>query len=144
MCEQETNSGDQKLTGESGATDKAGTVLVVDDDSMMLTVTRALLEDADYRVLEARHGEAALEIFHTHGAEIDLIILDLVMPRMDGQECLDRLLEIDPEVKVLATSGYYIDDATYAKIEPKIAGFIPKPIDPALLVTLVGRILHKQ
>lgn len=142
MGEQETNSGDPQLAGEAGATDKTATVLIVDDDPAMIASTRALLEDAGYQVLVARHGEEALEVFRPDPGQIDLVILDLVMPRMGGEECLARLLEIDPEVRVLGTTGYYMDDDSYQKIEPKLKGFIPKPIDPPILVKMVERALR--
>ena len=138
MCKQETDSGNQ----EAGTGDEAATVLLVDDDPAIVASVRALLENAGYQILTARNGEEALETFTAHREDIDLIILDLVMPRMSGEECLDKLLEIDPEVKVLGTSGYYIDDNAYQKIEPKVKMFMPKPIEPAILLTLVERIVR--
>ncbi len=146
MCEQEMNqepnSGDQELAGEAGAAKKAATVLVVDDDGAVIASTRALLEEAGYQILTARHGEQALEVFQAHPEQIDLVILDLVMPRMGGEECLDRLLEIDPEVRVLGTTGYYTDDDTYKQMEPKVKGFIPKPVAPPIFLELVARALR--
>lgn len=138
MRKQETDSGNQ----EAGTGDRAATVLLVDDDPAIVASVRALLENDGYQILTARNGEEALETFTAHREDIDLIILDLVMPRMSGEECLDKLLEIDPEVKVLGISGYYIDDNAYQKIEPKVKMFMPKPIEPALLLTLVERIVR--
>ncbi len=140
MDEQEANYS-QEVGSEAGG-EKGGTVLVVDDDPAMIASTSALLEDAGYHVLTARNGEEALEVFSADSEEIDLVILDLVMPRMGGEECLERLLEIDPEVRVLATTGYYIDDDSYQEIEPKLKGFIPKPIAPPILINIVQRALR--
>lgn len=139
MGDQETNYS-QEVGSEAGG-EKGVTVLIVDDDPAMIASTSALLEDAGYQVLTARNGEEALEVFATGSEEIDLVILDLVMPRMGGEECLERLLEIDPEVRVLGTTGYYIDDDSYQEIEPKFKGFIPKPIAPPILIKMVERAL---
>ena len=138
MRKQETDSGNP----EAGTGDEAATVLLVDDDPAIVASVRALLENAGYQILTARNGEEALETFTAHREDIGLVILDLVMPRMSGEECLDKLLEIDPEVKVLGISGYYIDDNAYQKIEPKVKMFMPKPIEPAILLTLVERIVR--
>ena len=141
MCEQETNSASEELAGKAGGAEGAATVLIVDDDSAIIASTRAALEDAGYQVLPARSGQEALELFTARHQDIDLVILDLVMPRMSGEECLDKLLEIDPKVRVLGTSGYYLDDDMYRKIEAKVKVFVPKPIDPPMLLTLIKRIL---
>ena len=142
MCQKRTNKNNQEPGHEVIAANEAATVLVVDDDAAMIASTRALLEDAGYTVIVARNGEKAVEVFGAQWEDIDLVIVDLVMPRMSGEECLDRLLGIDPDVRAIGTSGYYIDDDTYAKIEPKVKAFIPKPIDFPMLLKLVERVLH--
>ncbi len=142
MTQQETNRDSQQTADEATGTNKTTTVLVVDDDAAMIASTTSWLEEAGYSVIAARNGQQAVEVFSAQGEDIDLVILDLVMPRMSGEECLDRLVEIDPDVRVIGTSGYYIDDETYSEIEPKVKAFIPKPINPPMLLKLVERILH--
>ncbi len=141
MAQQKTNDS-QEVGGEEAEGNEMATVLVVDDDAAMIASTTSWLEEAGYRVLVSRNGQQAVEVFSAQGEDIDLVILDLVMPRMSGEECLDKLVEIDSDVAVIGTSGYYIDDATYSNIEPKVKAFIPKPINPPMLLKLVERVLH--
>lgn len=82
------------------------TVLLVDDESAIRELGRAMLEFQGYRILTAASGEEALEIYARRIDEIDLIILDLNMPGMGGRRCLEELIELDPEVKVIISSGY--------------------------------------
>jgi len=129
---------------EQVSEDRATTVLIVDDDRAIRALIRTLLEKAGYTILEVASGEEALETFEGHRGEIDLIILDLVMPTMTGEVCLTKLKEMAPEARVLVTTGYSVNDETYQEISPKIEGIIPKPIRPPLLLALVERILHEE
>lgn len=129
---------------EQVSEDQTGSILIVDDDRAVRALIRVLLENAGYTVLEVASGEEAIETVAGQPGEIDLVILDLVMPTMTGETCLARLKEMTPEIRVLVTTGYSVNDETYQEISPKIEGIIPKPIRPPLLLTLVGRILHKE
>lgn len=79
------------------------TILCVDDNEQVLSVRKFLLETRGYRVLTALDGESALEIFHQGG--IDLVVCDLIMPRMDGNELVRRMKDLAPEVPALLMSG---------------------------------------
>jgi PAS domain S-box-containing protein len=84
-------------------------LLLVEDDDMVRALTRQILERAGYRVLEARDGEDAMEVFMAHAAEIELLVLDVVMPRMDGRLLYDNISELRPGVPVLFCSSYSAD-----------------------------------
>ena len=81
-------------------------LLLVEDDDMVRGLTRQMLVKAGYQVLEARDGEDAMEIFMAHAAEIQLLVLDVVMPRMDGRALYDNISELRPGVPVLFCSSY--------------------------------------
>ncbi|MBW2017598.1 MAG: PAS domain S-box protein [Deltaproteobacteria bacterium] len=103
------------------------TILLVDDEPIILEVAQDMLSHFGYRTLTASSGEQAIEIFGTQGNHIDLVILDLNMPGMGGTECLDKLLSMDPGVKVLMASGYSTDGNAENCLEKGAVGYIAKP-----------------
>ena len=106
-----------------------GTILLVDDEEMVLEVGERFLKVMGYQVLTAREGREAIEVYQKHRDTIDLVLLDIIMPNMKGGEVFDRLKEINPEVKVLLSSGYSIDDEASQILERGGSGFIQKPFD---------------
>jgi nitrogen-specific signal transduction histidine kinase/CheY-like chemotaxis protein len=84
----------------------AETILIVDDEDLLLTMGQMVLSSFGYNVLTASSGERAIELFGQHGSQIDLVITDLVMPTMSGRELMDRLKALAPQVKILCSSGY--------------------------------------
>lgn len=103
------------------------TILLVDDEKIVLTVTRELLESLGYRVHNAGTGQEAMAIYHEKKGEIALVILDMIMPEMSGGETFDRLKEINPDIHVLLSSGYSIDGEAQTIMERGCSGFIQKP-----------------
>lgn len=103
------------------------TILLVDDEKMVLDVNQKLLESIGYRVYSAGNGQEAIAIYMEKGKEIDLVILDMVMSGMSGGETFDRLHEIDSEVKVLLSSGYSVDGEARQILARGCRGFIQKP-----------------
>ncbi len=122
------------------ASSPRGTVLVVDDDETVRTVTRRILERSGFTVLLAAHGVEALQVYRTTPG-IALVILDMTMPHMDGEECFRELRHLDPTVRVLLTSGYNEQDATDRFVGKGLAGFIQKPYRPADLLSKVEEVL---
>jgi len=110
-----------------------GTVLVVDDQDVVRDVIKLSLESAGYRVLEAATPSEALTLARNAGAEVDLLVTDVVMPEMDAFELANRITHELPAVRVLYTSGY-----TDAAAE---GPFIQKPFTPAQLIEKVGAVL---
>jgi len=104
-----------------------GRILVVDDEAIIRNLAVRMLGQLGYEVVTANDGQEAVESFSAHAQEIDLVILDLVMPRMSGRDCLARLRAIDPDVRILLSSGYSPDDTITELIRKEDLGFIQKP-----------------
>jgi len=103
------------------------TLLVVDDEDMVLTVGEEILKKIGYKVFLAKSGREALEVYRKHRNEIDLIILDMIMPDISGGEVYDKVKQENSEVKVLLSSGYSIDGQASEILERGCNGFIQKP-----------------
>ncbi|MBW1677148.1 MAG: response regulator [Deltaproteobacteria bacterium] len=106
---------------------RTGTVLLVDDEEVILEVGRELLEAMGYRVLLARDGKEAIEVYEKNQDDIDIVLLDMVMPNIGGGETYDRMKEINPNIKVLLSSGYSIHGEASEILERGCNGFIQKP-----------------
>ncbi len=103
------------------------TILLVDDEQMVLEVTRELLESLGYRVYAAGNGQEAIAVYMEQRDEIDLVILDMIMPGISGGETFDRLKEINPEIRVLLSSGYSINGEAREILDRGCDGFLQKP-----------------
>ena len=103
------------------------TILVVDDEWAVLKVSRQLLKQLGYKVFIARSGKSALRIFNAVRNRIDMVLLDIIMPELNGEEICARMKETQPDVKVLLASGYSIDWQARELIENGCHGFIQKP-----------------
>ncbi len=117
-------------------------VLLVDDEEMILDVGSAMLENLGYRVLKARGGESGLEEFSAHCGEIDLVILDMIMPDLSGKDVFARMKEIDPKVRVLLSSGYSLNSQANEILESGCEGFIQKPFSLQVLSTKIRKVLR--
>ena len=104
-----------------------GTILVVDDDAAVVTVTQYMLEALGFRVLTARDGEQAVTTFRDRQDVVDLVVLDMVMPRIGGKETFERLREIDPAVPVLLSSGYSPEGHVAQVLGQGKSDFLQKP-----------------
>ncbi|MBT8341061.1 MAG: response regulator, partial [Desulfatitalea sp.] len=105
----------------------AGTILLVDDEKMVLDVNKSMLEQLGYKVLSALGGRPAIEIFDHTKELIDLVILDMVMPDMNGAAVFDHFISQRPDIKVLLSSGHSLSEQTEALIKRGCKGFIQKP-----------------
>ena len=105
----------------------AETIIIVDDEPDILDIGQNTLEQFGYTVLMARSGEEAVETYARRGREIDLVILDLGMPGMGGEKCLQELLTMNPSVKVLIASGYAATQTVQGILEVGASGFMAKP-----------------
>jgi len=119
------------------------TVLLVDDEVVIINVVKSILEGMGYNVLIARCGEDAIEVYKKNGQEIDLVLLDMSMPSMGGSETYDSLKDVNPDVKVLLTSGYSIDGQASEILERGCDGFIEKPFTINELSQKLRGILEK-
>jgi CheY-like chemotaxis protein len=112
---------------ESQLEEGSGTILIIEDEDMILEVCRTMLEKLNYRVLEARTGEEALNIVRTFDGDIDLSILDIGLPDMDGDKLYPLLKEARTDLKVIVCSGYAIDGPAQEILDAGAQGFIQKP-----------------
>jgi len=117
------------------------TILLVDDEKAVLDVTRELLITLGYQVYETGNVEEALEIYTEKKDDIDLVILDMIMPGISGGEAFNRLMEINPEVKVLLSSGYSINGQAQEILDRGCKGFIQKPFQLKELAQSVRAVL---
>lgn len=107
----------------------SGTVLLVDDEEMILDVGQAMLENLGYRVVTAMGGQAAIETLSNRRRDIDLVILDLIMPVNDGVWTFERIREIDPHMRIILSSGYAMDGKATVIMQKGCNGFIQKPFN---------------
>jgi two-component system cell cycle sensor histidine kinase/response regulator CckA len=103
------------------------TILLVDDETMVTEVNKELLESMGYRVYAVGSGQEALAVYMEKKNEIDLVILDMIMPGISGGETFNRLHEINSNVKVLLSSGYSINGQAQEILDRGCNGFIQKP-----------------
>ncbi|MBN1547381.1 MAG: response regulator, partial [Syntrophaceae bacterium] len=102
-------------------------VLIVDDEKMNIAVTTDMLEALGYRVISATSGQEAIYRYNEMKDEICVVILDMVMPGMGGEETFDTLKEINPDIKVILSSGYSLDGQAKVIMSRGCKAFIQKP-----------------
>jgi PAS domain S-box-containing protein len=117
------------------------TILLIDDEDIIIDVSREILENIGYKVFVAASGQEALNIYETKREIIDLVILDMIMPEMSGGETFDCLKEIDPGVKVILSSGYSLDGQASEILQRGCLAFIQKPFTVRNLSQKVREVL---
>ncbi len=120
--------GEEPGTGEEVAGGR-GTILLVDDEHMVLDVGAQMLEHLGYTVLQAASGSEAIRLYRKNMDTIDLVILDMIMPEMGGGKVYDRLKALNPDVRVLLSSGYSLEGEAKEILDRGCGGFIQKPFD---------------
>jgi len=132
----------QKAAG-SGSELRKGTetILLVDDEDIIIKIDRKLLKQLGYKVLIAKNGFTALKIFKARHQHIDLVLLDIIMPDMGGEKVYARMKSVKPDVKVLVSSGYSIDWQARKMLEDGCSGFIQKPFKIQQLALQIRDIL---
>ena len=116
------------------------TILLVDDEETILSLEETVLCNHGYRVITCKNGMEAIEEYESQPG-IDLVILDINMPVMNGIECLRRLVRIDPDIKVIVCSGYSVEKLVPETFEDLVITFLPKPFDIANLLNVVRNVL---
>jgi PAS domain S-box-containing protein len=119
-------------------------VLVVDDDETVRLVTGAILERAGYRVVMASDGRDAVDIFKRRQDEIGIVLLDMTMPVMGGEESFRELRQINPRIPVVLSSGYNEQEATNRFVGKGLAGFVQKPFDARTLLAKLDEALRAK
>jgi PAS domain S-box-containing protein len=120
------------------------TLLLVDDEAAIRSLSEETLRMFGYTVLLAEDGESALEIYRKEKDRIDLVILDLIMPGMGGKQCLEKLIEINPHIKVVIATGYSEDQSFVENAGKEARRILAKPYDVAQIVTAIRDVLDEK
>ncbi len=120
------------------------TVLLVDDEESVRTLAHRTLSVAGYTVMVASDGAEALDVYNKSGKDIDLVILDLMMPKMGGAQCLNELLKVDPAAKVIIASGHSGEGGRDEYIRFGAKDFVEKPYESRILLNIVRFVLDSD
>lgn len=120
------------------------TVLFVDDEQTIIEVMQDILEALGYRVLTANSGEEAVTIYNSMKGKIDLVILDVIMPGMGGMETFEAIKAINPDVKVILSSGYSVNHVAKEIMERGCRAFIQKPFNIETISKKVRDVLQED
>ncbi|MCJ7772214.1 MAG: response regulator, partial [Desulfobacterales bacterium] len=121
----------------------SGTILLIDDEQMIVNVGEKILKKLGYDVFTAIEGKLALDIYQKNKDKIDMVILDLIMPIMSGKDIFEALVKINPEIKVLLASGYSLNGKAKQIIDQGCNGFIQKPFNMEQLSIKINEILKQ-
>jgi CheY-like chemotaxis protein len=120
------------------------TILLVEDEDFIRDIVRLTLESKGYKVFTARDGVSAIQLYENHKQEIDLVITDFGLPGMTGIDELKKLKELNPEVKVVFTSGFLEQDNMSKLLVAGVKAFIQKPYQPSSVLQTVREVLDKK
>ncbi|SEM16040.1 PAS domain S-box-containing protein [Syntrophus gentianae] len=133
----------QEKTTEAETLRGTETILIVDDEPTILAVSKAMLEFLGYTVHEATSGPEAIALYREKKGDIDLVILDMIMPELSGGETFDRIRGLNPSAKVMLSSGYSLDGQAQQIMNRGCRGFIQKPFNIDSLSRKVREVLGK-
>lgn len=125
----------------TGIVESTQSILLVDDEEYVRDVGTRILERAGYTVITAANGREAVDIYAREQSAIALVILDLIMPQMGGEKCLEELLRINPRVKVIVSTGHLLDGRQRSQLGALAKGFVSKPYQVRQMVQAVKEVL---
>lgn len=135
---EESSKEDREIKGGSE------TILLVDDEDPLRNLGEQIFTKYGYKVIKAPNGEAAVKIYEEKRKDIDLILLDLIMPGMGGKKCLERLLQINPKAKVVIASGYSSEGSSQDLLKEGAKGFIGKPFNMKEMLQAIREVLDES
>jgi two-component system cell cycle sensor histidine kinase/response regulator CckA len=121
----------------------AGSILIVDDEEGVREMLTDSFEDLGYTVSSCKDGQEGVDFYRTHHADIDLVIMDMTMPRLCGSECFAQLQAIDPAVKVIVSTGGTFDQDMRQMLKQGVKQFFPKPVNVDDITAIVKQILDE-
>ena len=133
-----------ELVKEEPVVKGSGTILLIDDEELILITAKRILESMGYKVLTAGNGSEGLHIFNELKDEINLVILDMIMPVMSGRETFTRIRTIDSKAKVILASGFSREENLVEMKKNGLNGFIRKPFRQAELSKIISEILAAE
>jgi len=122
----------------------SGTVLLVDDEETVRGIGAEMLKELGFTVVTANDGREAVEVYKSRGTEISFVILDLTMPHVDGEQCFRELRMLNPDIKVIMSSGFSELEVTQKFVGKGLAGFIQKPYKLSMLREGVVRLFSEN
>ena len=137
------NKPHREISMEGKLTMGSATILLIDDEELIIDVGQAMLERLGYRVMVCREGLESVKVVTDMGNEIDLVILDMIMPGMDGGTTFDHIREIQPDLPVILSSGYAINGHADKIMRRGCNGFIQKPYNISELSQIVRKVLDE-
>jgi PAS domain S-box-containing protein len=121
-----------------------GHLLLVDDEKMFLEVNAEMLTDAGYTVESFQDGWEAIRYYRDHYREIDLVIVDMIMPRINGRECFNEMKRINPAISTVISTGYSLENDAELLAQEGVVGFLQKPFDSEKLFAVIERALENR
>jgi CheY-like chemotaxis protein len=134
----------KETVSDNQVTNGSETILLVDDEEMIIDVGQALLKRLGYHVITVNSGSEAVDTVQRMGSDIDLVILDMIMPGMDGGKTFDRIREINPRLPVMLSSGYAINEQATLIMRKGCNGFIQKPFSVSELSKKIRKIFDAK
>ena len=119
-----------------------GNILLVDDEELVRNVATKMLTRLGYEVTSMSEGLEAVEFFQENSHRIDLVMIDMIMPRMDGQQCFRELRKIDPQVRAILSTGYSHNETVQAVLDEGLCGYIHKPYELRQLGDVVAEAIN--
>jgi DNA-binding NtrC family response regulator len=129
--------------GKAPMADATETVLLVDDEEIVIGVGRQMLEKLGFSVLTATSGKEAIDLYKMNKGKIGLVVLDMIMPGMGAGDTYNELQAFDPSIKVLLSSGYGVDEQTSEVLKRGCKGFIQKPFNMQALSEKIEGIMKE-
>ena len=118
-----------------------GRVLLVDDEEIVRNIAFKMLTRIGYEVVLTSDGQEAVDFYQDHHEEIDLVVVDMLMPRMNGRDCFRRLREINPQVRAILSTGYSHNQSIQEVLDEGLLAYISKPFDLQEIASVVGSVL---
>ncbi len=120
------------------------TILLVDDEEALRELGSTLLSEFGYKVITAGNGKEALGIYQNEGERISLVVLDLTMPEMDGKKCMQEILQINPNAKVVLASGHSESGLANGNVTGRAKAFVQKPCNMSQLLTTIREVIYND
>jgi CheY-like chemotaxis protein len=116
-------------------------ILVVDDEDVVRNVLSEMLVDMGHSVIEAVNGADGLSIYRDKWRDIDIVIIDMIMPEMNGRDAFTEMKKINPDIKAILSSGFSLDGASQSMMAEGVRGFVHKPYRQNELIKTISEIL---
>ncbi|MDC7224294.1 MAG: response regulator [Spirochaetales bacterium] len=120
-----------------------GSILLVDDEELMRVTGKYLLEKMGYRVITASNGQEALDYYKSHSSSLDAVLMDMIMPVLNGRDCFYLMREVNPRAKIIISSGFSSPESLKELKKDGLAGFISKPFKDSELSRIVFKVLNR-